>query len=686
MKRILALLALVAMAASCRHGAGIHAPLTPPVTKVPPDLAAPPVLVEYPDLSPLAGKQICLDPGHGGPWPGAVSRGNGLRESDVNLRVALALRDILRDAGAVVVMTREDDTTPVPENMSADLSARPAITARAGSEIFVSIHHNADVHPGSLRNDLEVYYKFGEDGPSLDLAAHLTFALARWLRADAEAKSLLPGNYRVLRDATMPAVLIESSYMSHPENADFLATPVAALAEARAIAAGLALYFASDPPRVGEADLADQGAGLPPVLRMHLGDTQADTTSVRVSLDGVPLDGRAWQDGSWLHWLPAEPLPNGNLALAVTFRSRKGVAARVELPVSVSRPVFVLAARRVPEAFDPASRAEIMIELDVRDREGLPIADGTQVTSSLGTSAVTSGGNARFYAPARAASPALSFRSGGIEATLRPVGGGPALTTIICQDARTSQPVPGAIALADDVSTVANPEGWLALPGPTGPVTVSARGYQPVTLTPKPGHNKVTMSPVHGGALHGKRVVIDPVFGGLQPGPTGPSGLRSSDVSLDVARRVAAMIGEAGATAILTRDGDLNPSELHRLAAADTADLFVSLSFGMPPAQARVLGGDGLFRDDISAFACHYPGSVNGERLARLLAEAFGELHVASSANYLVRQTPCPAVLVQPASIATQAGEERYRHAQHRASAAKAVTNALIHYFIGLAK
>jgi N-acetylmuramoyl-L-alanine amidase len=324
-----------------------------------------------------------------------------------------------------------------------------------------------------------------------------------------------------------------------------------------------------------------------------------------------------------------------------------------------------------------------MVEVDTRDREGLPVADGTTVASSLDMNAVTSGGKARFYAPARAASTALSFHSGALEATLAPVSDGPDVTTLRCHDARTGQPVPGAVANANGVSAVASPEGWLALPGAPGTVTVSARGYQPATLTPKSGHTKVSMSPVHGGALHGKRVVIDPAFGGLQPGTTGPNGLRSSDVSLDVARRVAALLEEAGATAIFTRDSDLNPSELHRLAAADNADLFVSLSFGMPPAQARVLGSDGLLREDIDAFACHYPGSANGERLARLLSDAFGGLHVASSANYLVRQTPCPAVLVQPDSVATHAGEERFRHAEHRASAAKAVADALIRYFTG---
>lgn len=94
-------------------------------------------LIAYPLLAQdLSGFSICIDPGHGN---GNMNRGpTGLREADVNVRVALFLRDYLKSVGAdTVVMTRVDDST------NPTLSQREAIANTAGVDWFHSIHHNA---------------------------------------------------------------------------------------------------------------------------------------------------------------------------------------------------------------------------------------------------------------------------------------------------------------------------------------------------------------------------------------------------------------------------------------------------------------------------------------------------------------------------------------------------------------
>jgi len=121
-----------------------------------PDFVMPDVELSPPDLTGLADRKIFIDPGHGGPFTGAVAPLNALRESDVNLRVSLALETLLSDAGAEVSMTRRDDTVPVPDSVSRDLSARAEAAANAGAEIFVSVHHNAHIAEGSDKNDLEL--------------------------------------------------------------------------------------------------------------------------------------------------------------------------------------------------------------------------------------------------------------------------------------------------------------------------------------------------------------------------------------------------------------------------------------------------------------------------------------------------------------------------------------------------
>lgn len=90
---------------------------------------------------------VVIDPGHGGFDPGAGR--DGLREKDVALRIALALRDqLVRDGGIRVAMTRETDRF-------ISLRDRPEIARRLGADLFVSIH--ADSAESDLARGASVY-------------------------------------------------------------------------------------------------------------------------------------------------------------------------------------------------------------------------------------------------------------------------------------------------------------------------------------------------------------------------------------------------------------------------------------------------------------------------------------------------------------------------------------------------
>ena len=97
-----------------------------------------PGLAEAVDLPDIYGPPepdrplVVIDPGHGGRDPGAV--GAGIRESDVTLALAIALRDeLVRQGGVRVALTREDDR-------SLALAERPDIARRMDADLFVSIH------------------------------------------------------------------------------------------------------------------------------------------------------------------------------------------------------------------------------------------------------------------------------------------------------------------------------------------------------------------------------------------------------------------------------------------------------------------------------------------------------------------------------------------------------------------
>ena len=88
---------------------------------------------------------VCIDPGHGGSETGAAA--NGLKEKELNLKIALALRDELNTyKGVIAIMTRTNDTY-------VGLDERPAYAALNGADLFISIHCNA----GGNSNGFEVW-------------------------------------------------------------------------------------------------------------------------------------------------------------------------------------------------------------------------------------------------------------------------------------------------------------------------------------------------------------------------------------------------------------------------------------------------------------------------------------------------------------------------------------------------
>lgn len=96
---------------------------------------------------PKGQKTVVIDAGHGGKDPGAVA--NGIREKDINLKVALLMSDILRKKGLRVVLTRGSD-------IYLKLSDRTSIAVREDADVFVSLHCNA-LPKGRSAQGVEIY-------------------------------------------------------------------------------------------------------------------------------------------------------------------------------------------------------------------------------------------------------------------------------------------------------------------------------------------------------------------------------------------------------------------------------------------------------------------------------------------------------------------------------------------------
>jgi len=184
--------------------------------------------------SPLAGKIIVVDPGHGGSNPGAVGSLTGLLEKALTLDVSLRVADRLRQGGATVVMTRYDD-------YAVSLAERVAIAEAARAHAFVSIHANA--HPSRDISGTETYFSQNQvnSTESFYLASHLQNELLKSLeRSDRGVKH---ANFHVIRETTMPAALVELAFISNHQEEALLGTDSFRESSAQAIVRALERFF-----------------------------------------------------------------------------------------------------------------------------------------------------------------------------------------------------------------------------------------------------------------------------------------------------------------------------------------------------------------------------------------------------------------------------------------------------------
>lgn len=158
--------------------------------------------------SALRGKVIVVDPGHGGSNPGAVA--NNTRETDNNLAVSKKLRDKLTSAGAKVIMTRETDRTVAAEGSSLgqELAARVDIAEANSADIFVSIHSNSNTNP-SIAGAMTFY----PSGRSSELAREVQNGIIK--ETGAVDKGISAGTFYVLRNTTMPSILVEMGFVTN---------------------------------------------------------------------------------------------------------------------------------------------------------------------------------------------------------------------------------------------------------------------------------------------------------------------------------------------------------------------------------------------------------------------------------------------------------------------------------------
>lgn len=165
--------------------------------------AAPPVA----QTRVIPSKQVIfIDPGHGGFDLGA--RTHGVSEKSLALSTSLLVRKYLKERGYRVIMTRMRDVF-IP------LNQRSTIANRTKSHLFVSIHFNSAKNTDA--HGIEVFYYDSKDKIRSSASRKLARIVQDRLieKTGARDRGVKGGNFHVIRETQMPAILVEGGFITN---------------------------------------------------------------------------------------------------------------------------------------------------------------------------------------------------------------------------------------------------------------------------------------------------------------------------------------------------------------------------------------------------------------------------------------------------------------------------------------
>lgn len=186
-------------------------------------------------------KVIVIDVGHGGSDPGKVST-NGVEEKDVNLQIALYLKDYLIAQDYTVYLTRETDCGLYDENVSkkkvSDLNNRIQFFKDKNADYVVSIHQNS--YPDTVQHGAQTFYFTG----STEGKAFAETVQESLLAFDeTNTRQIKDSNsYYLLKHSHVPSIIIECGFLSNPDETMKLTDPNYQKELAYAICLGICRY------------------------------------------------------------------------------------------------------------------------------------------------------------------------------------------------------------------------------------------------------------------------------------------------------------------------------------------------------------------------------------------------------------------------------------------------------------
>ena len=179
---------------------------------------------------------VVIDAGHGGRDHGESGTDSGVYEDVLNLDTSKKLQKELTERGIAVIMTRETDEA-LAAAKKEDMKERRRIMHESGADICVSIHMNKftdrTVH-GPM-----VFYTKGDDE-----SQKLAECILKSICTELDIPMRLPntGDYYVIRDSKIPAVIVECGFLSNPTDERLLCSEEYRGRIAKAVAVGICFF------------------------------------------------------------------------------------------------------------------------------------------------------------------------------------------------------------------------------------------------------------------------------------------------------------------------------------------------------------------------------------------------------------------------------------------------------------
>ena len=199
-------------------------------------------------IMPITNKTIIVDAGHGGIDPGSMTDDQSVKEKDVNLKITKKVKELLEASGAMVILTRNDDTSLYTEQVgktirqkyNENLKNRKKIIQESSADMFISIHLNK--FQESKYYGAQTFYPAGKEDDK-QLATYIQGELKRVVDKTNNRKIKSTNDIYLIKDNEIPSTLIECGFLSNDKEAKLLNDEEYQDQIAWAIYVGIQKYF-----------------------------------------------------------------------------------------------------------------------------------------------------------------------------------------------------------------------------------------------------------------------------------------------------------------------------------------------------------------------------------------------------------------------------------------------------------